>query len=189
MASKTKCINLALIAVSVRIVSSPTDTAKGAIVANEIFDDVRDMVLADHDWSFARAVSELAQNSTSPTIDYYYAYPLPSGCVKVRSMYPAGYDYNIVGAELHTDADECTIRYTQQMPNVLLWPIWFVEAFAAKLAMKIAAYLRGEDTAKDFEKEYQKILIDSRATDAGQNSVASRTERRSITYWHERATE
>lgn len=202
MASQVKILNLALVRIGARMVSAMTEDAKSALIANELWDLVRDMVLADYDWGFARWHRAMAANSVSPLAEFEYAYPLPADCVAVRKLIegitdtdavavsPApshkGPAYQVVGPEIHTSAEEVTLTYTRQVSNAALWPAHFVDCFAWRLAKEINVSMRGEKTKSDgLEDEYMRALMNARGIDAASENKPTRTNRRATTYWHE----
>jgi hypothetical protein len=83
--SQVGIINLALLAIGVKRISAvyPTETTPQAIDANDCWEYVRDEVLAKKDWAFAKTRAVLAQNATSPTAMYDYAYTLPSDFLRL----------------------------------------------------------------------------------------------------------
>lgn len=103
-----------------------------------------EVCLEEHDWSFARVLSDLPQAS-APGIaadpDLPYLYQLPSDCVKLRHVYlaPGSGVWRKDGDYLRSDqAAPLKIRYTSRTDQEAKLPASFREAVALRLALALS---------------------------------------------------
>jgi len=194
MASVVQICNLALSNLGASAISSLNDSSKGARECSLRYETVRDSVLADHDWGFARKRLSLAQLTTTYS-GWDYAYQLPIDCLVAREIYDgtgsaSGYSYNsdldayvqagkvefeiATNSDLSirmllTDKEDAELKYTAKVsdPNVFT-PI-FIEALSLKLASDLAQPLKGSLALKD-------ALIQSYLAILGRAQFASANE-------------
>lgn len=95
--SQVGIVNLACIRTGVKRISAITENSEPAIVANAVWQYIRDEVLAAKDWKFAKTRVALAQNATTPEYQFDYAYTLPTDflrlCMQDKSdvsVFPSG---------------------------------------------------------------------------------------------------
>jgi hypothetical protein len=95
--SQVGITNLALIKIGAKRITAMTEDSESAIVANAIWQYIRDEVLAAKDWRFAKTRVALAQNATSPAYMFDYAYTLPADFLRLArqdksdaSVFPSG---------------------------------------------------------------------------------------------------
>lgn len=93
-------------------------------------------LLAQYDWSFAKARAELALLTVSPEWGYAYKYQLPTDMERLVEVYPVQ-DYRIEGTALLTDETAVFITYIAR--NEL--PSNYSNAFKIALSTRIAAIL------------------------------------------------
>ena len=79
--------NVALRLLKAQRISSLTDGTKNANVVNDIFTEIRESLLGDHNWGFATKRVKLARSSTTPVFDFDYGYVLPSDWLRTVSVH------------------------------------------------------------------------------------------------------
>src|SRR6266849_3505877 len=104
MPGETDVINVGLIRIGTTPIVSLTDGSPSANAAGNIYDGLRDTLLASHPWNFATKRQNLAQSSTNPTFEFDHAYPLPSDWLRTISVHD-------------NDAGHGTVLYRMEQVN------------------------------------------------------------------------
>jgi hypothetical protein len=139
----------ALVLIGSNPISSFADDNGGAVVANEIYEDVIEELLAEKDWTFAKKMSDpLSRLTETPEVIWNSAYQLPSDVIDVRTILIGDtvVDYEVFGDKVFLDAnvsDTVTAIYTYRAPENS-WAPWFrlyvelslASLFASAVAMK-----------------------------------------------------
>lgn len=141
------------------------------------FEPVRDKVLEDYPWRFARRqVALAASSSTVVGWDYVYAYP--SSCVKVRKVFteatfgeaePQQFDiYNVGGVQcVVCNLESAYAEFTYRVTDPTLFDPLFVEALSYALAADLAFQLTGNSGTRDaMLKIYFQFLQQAQASAA-----------------------
>lgn len=135
--SSIELCSSALIKLGADGISSFEDGSAEARVASRLYPIARDALLCAHPWSFATAQSKLARLAIEPTTDFAHAYQLPIDFLRALSagdeVRGRGMAYQIVGRQLHSDAEEVVLRYLFR-PSEGDFPAFFVAALVARLA-------------------------------------------------------
>lgn len=135
--SNIEISSAALVKLGASKITSFNDGTTEAEVASTLYPIARDALLGSHPWSFATVHAELVQLATGPKTDFEYAYQLPGDFIKALSagdeVYGRGLTYQIIGQQLHTDAEEVTLAYVGR-PDEAGFPAYFVSALINRLA-------------------------------------------------------
>lgn len=163
MPSSTSIVNEALVLLGEARILSLDDNSKPAREAKAIYDQTRDAVLAAYNWSFAKKRLSIPALAEAPAFGYSLKYQLPGDCL--RLVYVGDY---YVGADLTdyrgSDTSEFTVEgrtilanwsaplniiyiHRNENPNEYSAP--FTQAFAARLAIKLAETLTQSNTKKE----------------------------------------
>ena len=128
-------------------ISSFSDGTVQANVCNELYPDVRAMLLVMYPWSFSLVKSDLQQSSTSTVNEWTYAYPMPSNSLtKIpRAVFnssavgavPITSGWEVYQGEILTDQTTITVDY-QKVPLEAEMPSYFVQLLKYVIAMHIA---------------------------------------------------
>ena len=86
MPAETDIVNVALRLVGAQPITSLDDGSESGNVASDIYTELRDDLLASHEWNFATRRVKLAQSSTAPTYEFDHAYALPSDWIRTVSV-------------------------------------------------------------------------------------------------------
>lgn len=170
MTTILEAINIALRRVGVGSILSLSDGTEQAQSAGELFPIVRDSILRDHTWKFAKKQSALTQYATSPTYDYTFAYLLPVDCLFVVSAKDRA-RFNILNINdqkvLVSDDAGVMITYRARVENPALWDPLFVSAFVSKLASEFALSLvKNYKLHEALMLEYLKVIDAAISTDS-----------------------
>ncbi len=137
--------NMALANIGQTAVNNTSEMSRPANACRTFYNDSRDFVLQDFDWSFAERRQELALVDYTP-VGYMYAYAAPSDWLKSRRIWKESEDADPVqfienanddlnGTLILTDKSAPKLIYTAkiEIPNV------FSAAFVTALSWKLAA--------------------------------------------------
>lgn len=137
-----------------------------AILGNSFYEQARNELLSEFDWSFARASSSITADAVNPVTGYAKRYAIPSGALTILRLNEVDKSENfsvweVVGGFIHTDAaSPITAEYTTTVTDVTKFPAIFIDLLANKIAMRLAMTNgdagRMEILAKETEFIFQK---------------------------------
>lgn len=176
----TELCNIALgrLGISIFIANLETEQSNEARVCRIFYDTVRDRVLEDFPWSFAKRTRDL-QDIGTPPASWAYRYRYPNDCLFARSVQVAGAgaplkpipfekveDESAGGLAICTDAFPAELVYTARITNAALYTAQFVNALAWALAVDIAAPLSAApNMAEKAASAYAAALLKAGAID------------------------
>lgn len=165
-ASNVSICNTALTALSSSRIVALTEDSENARKCNAIFETVRDDLLEQHNWNFAKRQKALGLLTTSPILDWDFSFQLPTDCIRVmRLQYDA--DFQVYGDKLYTNESEATIEYFAQITNPAEFSKGFVSALAARIARDLAYGISQSSTVQAaMEVNYKAALANAKASDA-----------------------
>lgn len=185
MASEVQIARLALQNIGDRYdITSLSDATPEAEQVNLVFNDVRDMVLREHPWKFARKYATPAYLVGDAPGNWEYMYTYPSDALRIiRIVNPVGDDAPPVRFEVARNKDdikviltnqsEPTLEYTKQVTDTELFDPQFVTAFAYRLSQYIAMPLTGDRSIMaDMKTLADTELNKARAIDANEGFEA-----------------
>lgn len=163
MADATTICNLALAHIGEVQILNIDEESKEARTCKTFYDQTRDECLREHRWNFAMKRVELSRLVDKPLAKWLYQYQLPTDCLRVLEV--NDFDerepdvrFAIEGRALLTDEETANIRYIWRVNTASLFDPLFIEAFAVKLASKMAKPVTGNSTLKsDLLTEYNRI--------------------------------
>lgn len=132
---------------STDFIQALTDDSASARRCTQFFAPSVERVLRQHDWSSAKAVVQLAANTTDPLIEYAYGFSLPFDCVKVVQVFEddTGYcPYNrwrVRGRNIETDLSTVYLEYIQFPEDYRSLDVLLTTAIAYEVAMMLAPTL------------------------------------------------
>lgn len=144
-----------------------TERTRPARVLRQFYGQVRDTVLRDFDWPFARKVAALTEVATDPTDEWQHAYRYPSDCLKVRRILsgsrqdttstavPYWIANDASGFLIYSDETDAECEYTVKLDDpVLFYMADFRKAFEYALAARVAPALLPEGRDKLLKQQY-----------------------------------
>tara|TARA_R110000824_G_scaffold3170_2_gene14798 strand:- start:501 stop:1106 length:606 start_codon:yes stop_codon:yes gene_type:complete len=178
--SVVQIVNNALVKVGANAILSLTEDSEAARAANLIYEQIRDAVLRDHVWNFAKKRIELAQDSDTPAFEFAFQYTLPSECLRVLRMEDLDMIYKIENGKLLTDENPAKILFIYRVEDVNLFDSMFVEALSARLSAELAVTLAESNSLyQNMMEMYQRKILDARSMDAqesgGQDEIVADT--------------
>jgi len=117
------------------------------VIAQSLYEQTRNEVLADFDWQFARIQSSITADATPPAFGYTTRYALPIGTLKVLRVNGVDEDENfgnweIVGGFLHTNyTTPVKIETTKIIEDTKKFPPVFTNMLTVTLAFKLSQLL------------------------------------------------
>lgn len=129
-------------------ITSFEDGSSAATLCQELYDDVRNMVLTAYAWHITKKKRRLSALSEGPLNEWTYAYQLPSDRItdpiavydSTGTNINETTDYEIIGDQIHTDHTVIIVEY-QYLPDENVWPGYLrelmIKAMRAELAYPI----------------------------------------------------
>lgn len=179
--SRTNIANLSFSLLETPAVSNvDTDDSPAAELIRSVWDAVRDLALCDHTWNFAlkrwtdRAPVPAVQNPAAEV--WENAFSKPADCLRVLQVNPdrdnKGDRFNVEGELVLVDASLVTLRGIARITQPGKYSVWFVEYFAARLALRIAKPLQASDAVrKSIRDEVKETLIKARGADGQEGTL------------------
>jgi hypothetical protein len=150
MASLTDIFNRALSEVGDLRISLPTEVTKQARACSDAWDVVREEVLAEHPWNFAKVYTSISRTTETPAWRWAYAYTLPSDYLVLREVDPPEVGWEVVADRtLYSDSEgPLQISYTKNETDPTKYSPGFVSAVSYRLAAEIVEELTQSNTKK-----------------------------------------
>lgn len=133
----------ALLALGERPINSFVENNTPARLCSNMYGSVRDNMLRQHVWNFAKTRVRLSPDADAPAFGYSYQFTLPGDFIRlievngqqaVGSSWPAG--YSIEGTKVLTNYSSLELRYIYRNDAPQTWDAAFIEV--VMLAMKKA---------------------------------------------------
>lgn len=179
--TETDMANGALAHIGEPAVSSLDDQRrKAARECKRHFATVRDAMLRETPWQFAKASARPAAIGAAPNGRYLYRYAMPEDCVTVRTIEGVSCDAWEVQSSgedgdprvfLDTDAPQALVVYTRRVTNPAQWDELFADVFQLRLAAKVNP-LVGRDKSRTNDLI---ALAESRMAKASQRDAKERS--------------
>lgn len=153
MSSVVAICNIALSDLGKDRINSLSEASAEALACNQFYTHERDTLLQAYPWRFAGKTAALAQVTNTKPGAWDYAYKRPVDCLKVRWLrreYSAddtcpqtlqqeiSNPYEIEGDLIFCNLSPAYLRYTYRHDDPSKYPPLFIDALAAKLAVRLA---------------------------------------------------
>ena len=170
MATNVEIANIAMTLLGEdTIVSLTSDLGEKERKVNAIYTTTRDEVLRSFPWNFATKQATLGLLSETPTYEWTYMYQLPSDFIRLL-MTEGQTKYRIQGDKLLSNQATLNITYTFRETDPQKWDTCFVNAFAAKIAFKLAYALPNSNSLQATAKAYyDEAIAEARGLDSQEN--------------------
>jgi len=167
--SEVSICNYGLTMLSTSRIESLTQNDENARKCNAIYSFIRDALLEDGDWGFARVEASLALLATDPTTeDWEYKYQLPTDCLAVRHM-DGSLPYKVFADTLFTNHTSPLIIYTTRIEDPSKFTPKFALALGAKMAEALAfGITQNASMAKVASDEAKRKVDEAKWSDAQQ---------------------
>ena len=172
--SKVSISNQALVKCGASTISAFTDGSHEANVCSTMYDNVKKGLMYYTFWNFAIQKSALSLTTETPTdLSYTKVHSLPGDVIRVKGMIDKGgyaiTDYAIENNKVYSNTDPLNIVYVQNLDESN-FPVFFIEALIAKLAVEINESITGVGTLTTrLAEDFQAKLRASRIADGQEN--------------------
>jgi len=190
MSERVDISNAALDMIGANRITSIEDTSKEAIAVKTHYGMARDAALEAYEWSFAVKRFTPAQSSDGPEYGYDYAFKVPGDIIRVVTVDcdpnasvtdPSEQaDWTEESGYILTNDSVIYCRGIRRVEDEGSFTPLFVEAFVARLAMKLAVPLRGNRSLRNDLKQEFAALIRAAASRDGSRGRNRRLRNRSM---------
>lgn len=173
MASDIEICNLALSSLGADLIRAFDDSSKRARVCKVQYAPLRDLLISQYDWSFARKFATLRAAVDVDSTNFGVAYDIPADCLRPLDILPEGTNqrWEIAGSYLYTPVTEPILRYTAKGIGTGMYTASFIDALASELAFRIAPAIRQNDRIEaGFAQKAKLALLLAQEEDAGRGS-------------------
>ncbi len=173
--------NLALGLLGKAAITALTDATPQGVLCNALYPGVRDAVLEDRAWTFAKQQYKLQPEAAAPLFDYDNKFALPGDVVRVvkvrdftddNPLHHGGRDvrWEKYGRFIYADAQQSIfISAVSKVADTSLYSPNFCIALATRMAFKMAVPLTENRQLKaDLWAEYQTEIRDASGADGAQ---------------------
>lgn len=156
--SEVSICNLALTMLSTSRINSLTEDSENARKCNAVYTYLRDGLLTEHDWNFARAERELSSTTDDPELsdNWTEVHQVPADCLRIIRA-ENDYPFARFGDKVYSNTDSLKIEYVKKVTDPTLFSSGFVNALAARIAMVLSFGITQNATIAarmiDIEKE------------------------------------
>lgn len=176
MSTKLDIYNMALTLLGQPPIASLTDTSKGTLLLNAVYDLVRDDCLREHHWNFSIIREDLVADTGAPVYGYDYHYVVPPECLKIIETDPPEAVYETENLLLLTDEDEISLKYVSRIDDETIFDTKFTQFFATRLAAKICYNLTASPQREQTLHELAaRELAAAKAVDGQEDSIRTIT--------------
>ncbi|MBX3502795.1 MAG: hypothetical protein KF889_25400 [Alphaproteobacteria bacterium] len=185
MASIVAICNLALSRLGTRdTIASLDEASVEARICKANYTQVRDELLREFDWNFARRVETLALRSETAPTGWSYVYSVPNKCARFRGIWSgprltgAPVDWQLGGiadgsgndvVAIFTNQSQAEGVYTRIVENSELFSAGFVKALSWRLAEAIALPITNKESLADaVARRAQARIAEAMASEANE---------------------
>jgi hypothetical protein len=159
--SPVSIANAALGKIGIAVISSlfpPDANSKGAIRVSNVYNQLRDFVLSQHPWTFAKKTTALAQLvQTVPNFGdgVSIAYAIPSDWIKPNKWNFPNAIIRLEAGAIYSDTLGLMVKYTFANNDPTTYSPEFIEALATKIAAEVCYDLTNNvGKAKELQDEF-----------------------------------
>lgn len=162
--------NKALIKCGATTIASFTEGSHESNVCSVMYEMAKKGLLYYTFWNFAIKKINLNLLVETPTdVNFTYAHSIPGDVIRIKAVFDdnGNYldEYRVEGRKIYSNAEILNIEYVQEMDEAD-FPVFFIEALVAKLAMEINESITGIGTLTDrLTNEFQFKLKAARVAD------------------------
>lgn len=134
-------------------------TQPHARLCKQVYYVTRDALLCEYSWRFATIRVALAVHTDVPVFGYAYKFTLPGDCLRVQGVHDKTIKYTIESGFLLSDSEEISIVYTRSVDESGYLDPSFVDALAARIALKLAMPILKKATYLEIAAGFYKDAI------------------------------
>ncbi len=166
MATSVQICNLALGLIGIDPITSLADTTKQGTLCNTFYEFTKNRVLVGHTWNCTITRATLTDDGTTPDHEFTYAFALPTGFLRLISIYEYSQDYKVEANKIMAYEDEIKIKYIKDVEEST-FPDYLSFLIAAELAIDLSYHLvQSEPVRQGVLSIRNERLRDARSFDA-----------------------
>jgi hypothetical protein len=163
--------NLALIKIGSAKIVALTD--KDDVNLSKIYSQIRDQLLIQYPWNFARTREELSPNDEAPAFEWDYEYDLPVDYLGRPELYDTMAEFVIEGTSLLCNDDVIYLKYTTQITDTSLFTNIFIDCLVLAIASELAIPITNDQKLKlSLLQELKMKLLDGFLANEYENNFA-----------------
>lgn len=166
------CSN-ALLSLGAQSINDFGENNDRAMLASNLWPNVRDSVLRSHNWNCCIKRVALAPDATAPDFEYAYQFTLPSDCLRVLSVGEDAEDqpaYQIEGGRILCDENPLYLRYVFRNTNAPSYDSMLADVLQQAMAAKMAYAITKSASKEQLEQRKLELLLrQARAVDGQEN--------------------
>ena len=171
MASDVQIASNALMELGEDPITSFTEESDPAKFMNANYALVRDAVLRDADWNFARVYDQPSLVTAAPLFKWTKQFQLPTDpyCLMVQKVLSADVpvDHEVVGRRVYVNEGAINLIYTSRVEDTAQFDSLFVQALQARLASAAAYFVTGSRSVQaDWFQIYTVLRDEARTRDS-----------------------
>ena len=154
--SQIDIVNAALLELGEQPLTALDDDAESAVVANAIYDQVKQDLLAKAPWRFAVKKADLSAEVAAPLNEWTVQFTAPSDLVRLVRVYP-DQAYDVYGGKVYANSTSLACDYVADVAEDL-FPPYFTRLLVLELAARMCKSITGSESAKQTltnERQYQ----------------------------------
>jgi len=138
MADQVTITNQALGFLGANPITSLSDNSDQAILAKNIYEDIRDTCLEEGDWSFALNTYKLVKDSVAPIFGEGEYYEIPKEIIRIVAVNQNQSWWRIEGNKIRTQAGAAEVLAVKRVTDIDSMSPMFRQALAARMAVDMA---------------------------------------------------
>lgn len=151
---------------STRIMTSFDDDTREARLIALVYADMRDSLLREHTWRFAKKRVQLASSTNEPLFANNKKYfPLPSDYIRAVTSSDQYVSWEIEGSNILYGGDVFDFVYIARIEDPTKWDVFFTETLICRIAQEISIPLLGAESVAIHDRMarlYQESLSKAR---------------------------
>lgn len=171
-ASETTICSNAVLMLGGNPINDLTENTDGALLASNLYPQVRDDLLRAHPWNCCVKRVALAPMVETPPFDYSYQFLLPGDFLRVLSCGQRNdeHDYQIEDGKILANVTVLYLRYIRRNEVVASWGSTLIQAMTLAMAARMA-YGITKSTSVESQRvqELEMVLRRARAVDGQEN--------------------
>lgn len=155
------------------ITNLTSDNTKASNIFNSNYEILRDALLRQHTWNFAKRRVILASEVATPVWGGGAYFLLPSDCLKVISLNGDPYaDHEIENGRILWSGDTLNIQYITRVDDPATFDPLFIEAYSSYMAYKNAYAITKSQTAQQaMLAQFKQDLLNAKHCNAIDNGL------------------
>lgn len=182
--SDADIVNAALTPLGGTPITSLTDGSPNANKAQKIYDNIRDGLLREANWKFAKRLVKLSRSGTAPAFGFDYAYVLPSDWIRTISAHDNDAGLGVIDYEqaevngtdtICASVEDVYLKYIYRVTDPNRFSQGFRRAFEEALARDLAMSVANSNTLFTLHRDEAKTALrKAKSTDSMQQPLPQR---------------